>query len=66
MESWKMSGIITLNPENWSVTGNLIPSDVGSPTSTLPFTANDCSLTVLSAALIDGELLIPLQVLPDW
>lgn len=54
------------NPKSWSVEGNLIPKNIGSPTSTSPFTGVNAVITIETAVTIDGKSLIPVKVTPSW
>ena len=61
-----MSGTVTYNPTSWTVIGNIINSEIGTPTSTSPFTPYNCSLSLLTNTVIKGYTLKPLKVVSDW
>lgn len=61
-----MSGSITYNPTSWTVIGNIINTEIGTPESTTAFTAHNATLSLLTLITIDGNALIPLKVVSNW
>jgi hypothetical protein len=61
-----MTEPITLNPYEWSLTGNIIPAAIAALADTSPFTGSHTTLTILTAATIDGYSLKRLKIQPSW
>lgn len=56
-----MSGTDTKTPVTWKVIGNIAPVEVSEPSTTDVFTVTNCTLTLETGVLVDGNLLIPVK-----
>lgn len=61
-----MGDVKILNPDGWSVIGNLVPKECSAPVTEDVFDAHNCTLTLEDVVIIDGHPLIPVKVTPSW
>lgn len=61
-----MSETKTVHPTGWGVVGNIAPLEVSEPDTGDVFTANNCTLTVESAVIVDGVLIKPVKSTTDF
>lgn len=61
-----MVDVIEKNPDDFNVVGNIAPVEVSAPVSTDVFTKDHCTLSLESAVVVDGVLLIPVKSTAAW